>query len=231
MQLSVPLRTKKRQVLCPWTPLDAELHQWHVFRVVGLRAGSRHGPLAGTRRRTRSGHHVPAMMRIEIPAANAIDTARSVATAYGELAIGTPRLGIDSETLGALSGPAQDPSLGRYDQVLRLQSRFSLGYCTPWPRFECGSLQAFGTPGVGGSFGFAGRPGRTGLLLRDEPHGLPSCLGPAGPCPARRRARLRASGGLIGQQVASTTSKGSEMKSPMKICAGPLGGGSRYTGE
>lgn len=71
------------------------------------------------------------MMRIEIPAANGIGTARSVATAYGELAIGTPRLGIDCETLDAPSSPAQDPSLGRFDQVLRLQSRFSRGYCTP----------------------------------------------------------------------------------------------------
>lgn len=96
-----------------------------------------------------------AMMRIEIPAANGIGTARSVAAAYGELAIGSPRLGIDSETLAALSSPAQDPSLGRFDQVLRLESRFSLGYCKPWPGFEFGSTKAFGTPGAGGSFGFA----------------------------------------------------------------------------
>jgi CubicO group peptidase (beta-lactamase class C family) len=96
-----------------------------------------------------------AMMRIEIPAANGIGTARSVATAYGELAIGSPRLGIGADTLEALSSPAQDPSLGRFDQVLRLESRFSLGYCKPWPGFEFGSPKAFGTPGAGGSFGFA----------------------------------------------------------------------------
>jgi CubicO group peptidase (beta-lactamase class C family) len=41
------------------------------------------------------------------------------------------------------------------DQVLRLESRFSLGYCKPWPGFEFGSPAAFGTPGAGGSFGFA----------------------------------------------------------------------------
>lgn len=97
----------------------------------------------------------PAMMRIEVAAANGIGTARSVAAAYGELAIGSPRLGIGADTLAALSSPAQDPRLGRFDQVLRLESRFSLGYCKPWPGFEFGSPHAFGTPGAGGSFGFA----------------------------------------------------------------------------
>lgn len=97
----------------------------------------------------------PAMMRIEIAAANGIGTARSVAAAYGELATWSPRLGISAGTLAALSSPAQDPRLGRFDQVLRLESRFSLGYCKPWPGFEFGSPQAFGTPGAGGSFGFA----------------------------------------------------------------------------
>ncbi len=41
------------------------------------------------------------------------------------------------------------------DQVLRIPTRFSLGYCKPWPGFEFGSDRAFGTPGAGGSFGFA----------------------------------------------------------------------------
>lgn len=96
-----------------------------------------------------------AMMRIELPASNGIGTARSVALAYGDLAVGSPRLGIGATTLTALTQPAQDPRLGRMDQVLRLESRFSLGYCKPWPGFEFGSPAAFGTPGAGGSFGFA----------------------------------------------------------------------------
>lgn len=96
-----------------------------------------------------------AMMRIELPASNGIGTARSVALAYGDLAVGSPRLGIGAPTLEALTQPAEDPRLGRMDQVLRLESRFSLGYCKPWPGFEFGSPAAFGTPGAGGSFGFA----------------------------------------------------------------------------
>ena len=95
------------------------------------------------------------IMRLELPAANGIGTARSVAIAYGDLAIGSPRLGIDAQTLEALTGAAQDPREGRMDQVLRIPTRFSLGYCKPWPGFEFGSDHAFGTPGAGGSFGFA----------------------------------------------------------------------------
>jgi CubicO group peptidase (beta-lactamase class C family) len=95
------------------------------------------------------------MMRIELPAANGIGTVRSVAIAYGDLAHGAPILGIDEQTLDALRLPAADPRLGRMDQVLRTETRFSLGYCKPWPGFEFGSPLAFGTPGAGGSFGFA----------------------------------------------------------------------------
>ena len=60
-----------------------------------------------------------------------------------------------ADTLAELSRPAKDPRLGRFDEVLRQESRYSLGYCKPWPGFEFGSPLAFGTPGAGGSFGFA----------------------------------------------------------------------------
>jgi CubicO group peptidase (beta-lactamase class C family) len=96
-----------------------------------------------------------AMMRIELPASNGIGTARSVALAYGDLAIGSPRLGIGASTLEALTQPAQDPKRGRRDRVMGFETRFSLGYCKPWPGFEFGSPAAFGTPGAGGSFGYA----------------------------------------------------------------------------
>ena len=95
------------------------------------------------------------VMRLELPAANGIGTARAVAALYGDLAIGSPRLGIGAGTLTALSSAASDPREGRMDQVLRIPTRFSLGYCKPWPGFEFGSDRAFGTPGAGGSFGFA----------------------------------------------------------------------------
>ena len=93
--------------------------------------------------------------RIELPASNGTGTARSVAIAYGEFATGGRRLGIDAETLASLSEPATAPAGGRYDEVLRTESTFSLGCCKPWPGFEFGSPHAFGTPGAGGSMGFA----------------------------------------------------------------------------
>lgn len=95
------------------------------------------------------------MLRLELPASNGVGTARSIAIAYGDLAIGSPRLGISEDALNSLREPAQDPRLGRMDQVLKQETRFSLGVCKPWPGFEFGSPSAFGTPGAGGSFGFA----------------------------------------------------------------------------
>lgn len=96
-----------------------------------------------------------AMRRVELPASNGIGTARAVAVAYGEFATGGHRLGIKPETLAALSEPARPPSDGQFDEVLRGETTFSLGYCKPWPGFEFGSEKAYGTMGAGGSFGFA----------------------------------------------------------------------------
>ncbi len=64
--------------------------------------------------------------------------------------------------------------------VLRLDSVFSLGYVKPFPSFRVGASggQAFGTPGAGGSFGFADPEtsigfayamNRTGFHLWDDP--------------------------------------------------------------
>lgn len=93
--------------------------------------------------------------RIELPAANGTGTARSVAIAYGEFATGGRRLGIDEATMASLIDPATTPSEGTHDEVLHMDTRFSLGMCKPWPGFEFGSPAAFGTPGAGGSMGFA----------------------------------------------------------------------------
>lgn len=95
------------------------------------------------------------MRRIELPASNGTGTARSVAIAYGEFATGGKRLGIDPATLASLSDPATPPTGGRFDEVLRMESTFSLGCCKPWPGFDFGSPRAFGTPGAGGSMGLA----------------------------------------------------------------------------
>jgi CubicO group peptidase (beta-lactamase class C family) len=123
------------------------------------------------------------LQRAEIPAANGIGTPRSVARAYGEFATGGAALGLTAETLDALKRPAVPPSGGRVDLVLHIESVFSLGYVKPFPRFVFGSSAelAFGTPGAGGSFGFADPDtkigfayamNRTGFRLYDDPREL-----------------------------------------------------------
>ncbi|OHV01735.1 serine hydrolase domain-containing protein [Mycobacterium talmoniae] len=93
---------------------------------------------------------------VEMPAANGIGTARSVAAAYGSAATGGGELGLTPTTFDALTQPAVAPSRGLRDKVLHVDSVFSLGYCKPVPHFCFGSSdKAFGTPGLGGSLGFA----------------------------------------------------------------------------
>jgi CubicO group peptidase (beta-lactamase class C family) len=99
----------------------------------------------------------PDVRRLEIPAANGHGNARSVAAAYGEVATGGERLGLTSQTLAALTEPARPPTAGLRDTVLHVDTTYSLGYIKPFPRFRFGTSagRAFGTPGAGGSFGFA----------------------------------------------------------------------------
>jgi len=96
------------------------------------------------------------LRRIELPAANGIVQVRNVAKLYSCFATGAKELNIKQETLIALMEPAAIPELGPLDQVLHLNSRFSIGFIKPSPDFLFGSDEkAFGTPGAGGSFAYA----------------------------------------------------------------------------
>jgi CubicO group peptidase (beta-lactamase class C family) len=93
---------------------------------------------------------------IEIPAANGIGNARSVARAYGCAATGGAEWGLTQTALDALTRPAANPSKGLRDKVTHIEASFSLGYSKPTPKTVFGSSnRAFGTPGAGGSLGFA----------------------------------------------------------------------------
>jgi CubicO group peptidase (beta-lactamase class C family) len=93
---------------------------------------------------------------VEMPAANGTGTARSVARLYGSAAIGSPDLALSPGVRDALETPATPPTGGLRDKVLHIDTRFSLGFIKPFSKFVFGSSEkAFGTPGVGGSFGFA----------------------------------------------------------------------------
>ncbi len=91
----------------------------------------------------------------EIPAANGIGTVRSIARAYSAFASGGAELGIKPETLRALSQPAVAPIGGRFDLILRTNTSYSMGFFKPSVDFPIAGEQAFGTPGLGGSFAYA----------------------------------------------------------------------------
>jgi CubicO group peptidase (beta-lactamase class C family) len=93
---------------------------------------------------------------VEMPASNGIGTARAVANLYGSAATGGSEIGLTPSTLAALQKPALPPTNGVRDKVLHVDTSFSLGFMKPVPVCVFGSSDnAFGTPGMGGSFGFA----------------------------------------------------------------------------
>ncbi len=93
---------------------------------------------------------------VEMPAVNGTATARSIAKLYGSAATGGAELGLTEATLEGLHKPALPPTKGLRDKVLHVDTTFSLGFNKPIPLCMFGSSDnAFGTPGAGGSFGFA----------------------------------------------------------------------------
>jgi CubicO group peptidase (beta-lactamase class C family) len=95
-------------------------------------------------------------LKIELPSVNGVATARAIAHLYGVFASGGADLGVGRETLERLERPAVFPSLGRADAAYRIDMAYSHGFCKPFPLFPfSNSTRAYGTPGAGGSQGFA----------------------------------------------------------------------------
>lgn len=94
---------------------------------------------------------------VEIPSGNGIGTARSIAKLYGSAATGGSEIGLTPGTLDALKKPAIPPTHGLRDKVLHVDTSYSLGFSKPIPEIAVfgSSDKAFGTQGLGGSFGFA----------------------------------------------------------------------------
>ena len=121
----------------------------------------------------------PEVRALEIPAGAGVGLVRGIAKAYGAFASGGEDLGVGQEAMEALTTPAVAPSLGTRDMVLHTDTRVSLGYMKPFPAFDFGtSEKAFGTPGLGGSFGyadpdvgvgFAYAPNRLGFYMWNDP--------------------------------------------------------------
>ena len=92
---------------------------------------------------------------LEVPAGGGVGTARAMARAYSVFATGGRELGLRPETLALLSAPATPAAHGFYDECMKGEVRFSLGFMKPSPVWPFGSETAFGFPGSGGSLGFA----------------------------------------------------------------------------
>ena len=95
-----------------------------------------------------------AYLEVEVPAGNGVGTARAIARAYSACAEGGAELGLTPETFARITAPPV--VAGDRDEVLGVPSCFSLGFLRPGPTASFGSSpRAFGSPGAGGSFGFA----------------------------------------------------------------------------
>jgi len=92
---------------------------------------------------------------LEVPSGGAVVTARGIAHAYGVFAAGGKELGVRQETLDLLAAPAVAPTHGFHDECLKGEVQFSLGFMKPGRTWRFGSARSFGSPGSGGSLGFA----------------------------------------------------------------------------
>jgi CubicO group peptidase (beta-lactamase class C family) len=92
---------------------------------------------------------------LEVPSGGGVTTARGMAHAYGVFATGGADLGLRPATLGLLAAPAIAPSHGFYDECLKGNVQFSLGFMKPSPTWRFGSPSSYGAPGSGGALGFA----------------------------------------------------------------------------
>jgi CubicO group peptidase (beta-lactamase class C family) len=92
---------------------------------------------------------------LEVPAGGGVGNARAMARAYSVFANGGRELHLRRETLEALSAPAVPAASGFYDECMKSEMRYSLGFFKPGPTLPYGHPGSFGAPGAGGSFGFA----------------------------------------------------------------------------
>ena len=92
---------------------------------------------------------------LEVPSGNRVGTARAIAHAYSVFAAGGRELGLRKETLDLLAAPAVPPARGFYDECLKGEVRFSLGFMKPSPVLPFGGAASFGSPGAGGAMGYA----------------------------------------------------------------------------
>ena len=92
---------------------------------------------------------------LEVPAGGGVGTARAIAHAYGVFASGGRELGLRQQILDLLAAPAVPPTRGFFDECLKGEVQFSLGFMKPCDNWRFGGPRSFGSPGTGGALGFA----------------------------------------------------------------------------
>ena len=127
---------------------------------------------------------------LEVPSGGAVGTARGIAHAYGVFAAGGRELGLRQETLDLLAAPAIPPTRGFHDECLKGEVQFSLGFMKPSANWRFGSARSFGSPGSGGSLGFADPTVGIGYAYVTSQMGT-TLHRRSARCGAQRRALLR----------------------------------------
>jgi CubicO group peptidase (beta-lactamase class C family) len=93
---------------------------------------------------------------LEVPSGGGVGTARGIAHAYSAFATGGRELQLRQETLDLLAAPAIPATHGFFDECLKGEVQFSLGFAKPCGNWRFGSSsRSFGSPGAGGAMGFA----------------------------------------------------------------------------
>jgi CubicO group peptidase (beta-lactamase class C family) len=92
---------------------------------------------------------------LEVPSGNGVGTARAIAHAYSVFATDGRELGLRKDTLDLLAAPAIPPTHGFFDECLKGEVQFSLGFMKSSAVWPFGSASSYGSPGSGGSLGFA----------------------------------------------------------------------------
>jgi CubicO group peptidase (beta-lactamase class C family) len=92
---------------------------------------------------------------LEIPSGGGVGTARAIAQAYSVFATGGSELRLRPETLDELTAPAVPTTNGFYDECMKGEAQFMLGFMKSNASWQFGSEGSFGSPGSGGSLGFA----------------------------------------------------------------------------
>ncbi|MEV6062663.1 serine hydrolase domain-containing protein [Nocardia asteroides] len=95
-------------------------------------------------------------LEVEWPGMNGVGNARALARVYGAAAGRTGALPIDDTVLDLLAAADTADDVPADDLVLHTKSRYHLGFRKSRGSFRFGSdKRAYGTTGLGGSFGFA----------------------------------------------------------------------------